>query len=90
MKLSLALDVLASVAWASAEDLLFLQNRQGNEYSNAIAAGYSAKVVSDDERRTMTTADFASYKAIVIEPPPSLGRHGRHLGSCRLKKDHNT
>lgn len=66
MKLSLALGVLASVAWASAEDLLFLENRQGDEYANAVAAGYSTKVVTDDEWRTLTTADFASYKAIVI------------------------
>jgi hypothetical protein len=61
-------------ASAVAEDLLFVDNFEYDEYVEATTTlGYTVKVVSEDEWATMTTADFAAYKAIVIADPDCSG-----------------
>lgn len=74
MKFS-ALGLLAGLAtFVAAEDLLFVSNFQYSEYSEATTTlGYTAKVVTEDEWRTMTTAEFSSYKAIILSDPSCLG-----------------
>jgi hypothetical protein len=53
-----------------AEDLLFVDNFEYDEYTEATTTlGYSVKVVSEAEWSAMTTADFAAFKAIVIADP---------------------
>jgi hypothetical protein len=68
MRFSTALGLLAGLAsYAIAEDLLFMDTLQFDEYSEATTTlGMTAKVVTDAEWRAMTTADFAAFKAIVI------------------------
>ena len=62
-----SLGLLAGLAaCVVAEDLLFIDSLQDKEYDEAIALGYTAKVVTETEWRAMTTADFAAFKAIVI------------------------
>jgi hypothetical protein len=57
-------------ALAMAEDLLFIDSLEHQEYSEAIGTlGLTAKVVTEAEWRAMTTADFAAFKAIVIADP---------------------
>lgn len=58
------------LAPALAEDLLFIDSLEFQEYNEAITTlGMTAKAVSESEWRAMTTADFAKYKAIVIADP---------------------
>jgi cysteine-rich repeat protein len=65
-----SLGLLAGLAaCVVAEDLLFIDSLQDKEYDEAIALGYTAKVVTETEWRAMTTADFAAFKAIVISDP---------------------
>ncbi|KAE8443225.1 hypothetical protein EG329_002093 [Mollisiaceae sp. DMI_Dod_QoI] len=53
-----------------AEDLLFVDVFEYEEYNEAITTlGMTAKVVTETDWRAMTTADFASYKAIVLADP---------------------
>ncbi|KAJ9148618.1 Peptidoglycan bound protein [Pleurostoma richardsiae] len=60
-------------ALALAEDLLFYGNLTYNEYREATSVlGLSAHIASDAEWRSMTSSDFANYKAIII-PDPSCG-----------------
>ncbi|CZR67440.1 related to glucan 1,4-alpha-glucosidase [Phialocephala subalpina] len=55
---------------ALAEDLLFVDVFEYEEYNEAITTlGMTAKVVTETDWRAMTTADFASYKAIVLADP---------------------
>jgi hypothetical protein len=50
-----------------AEDLLFMNTLQFDEYTEATTKlGMTAKVVTDAEWRAMTTEEFADYKAIII------------------------
>ncbi|KAN0107877.1 hypothetical protein V8E51_007619 [Hyaloscypha variabilis] len=57
-------------ASAAAEDLLFVDTFQYDEYIEATTTlGYTAKVVTEAEWNTMTSADFAAFKAIVIADP---------------------
>ncbi|KAB5526317.1 hypothetical protein GE09DRAFT_1151025 [Coniochaeta sp. 2T2.1] len=66
--------VLASLTkLANAEDLLFYNDMLYNEYKEATTTlGYTAKIASDAEWRSYTTADFAKYKAIIV-PDPNCG-----------------
>src|SRR4051812_32698513 len=70
MKFS-AFGLLASLAAsAAAEDLLFVDQFQYVEYTEAVGPlGYTAKVVTEDEWRAMTTSDFAAFKAIILSDP---------------------
>ncbi|OCK79323.1 hypothetical protein K432DRAFT_426610 [Lepidopterella palustris CBS 459.81] len=52
-----------------AEDLLFIETLQDKEYDEAISMGYTAKVVTEAQWRSMTTSDFAAFKAIIISDP---------------------
>ncbi|KAI9640172.1 hypothetical protein NHQ30_011409 [Ciborinia camelliae] len=63
--------LLASlVATVLAEDLLFVDTFEFKEFAQATSAlGFTTKVVSEAEWKTMTTADFAAFKAIVISDP---------------------
>jgi len=55
-----------------AQDLLFLKGFQYKEYDEAVALGYSTKLVTPAEWSALTTADFAKFKAIVV-PDPRCG-----------------
>ncbi|KAI9856610.1 MAG: hypothetical protein M1813_008870 [Trichoglossum hirsutum] len=68
MRFSATLGLLAGLAsYAVAEDLLFVDTLQFEEYNEATTTlGLTAKVVTEAEWRGMTTADFAAFKAIVI------------------------
>jgi hypothetical protein len=70
MKFS-TLGLMAGVAASAvAEDLLFVDTFQYDEYVEATnILGYTAKVVTVAEWSGMTTADFAAFKAIVIADP---------------------
>lgn len=50
----------------AAEDLLFKDTLVGLEQAEAESLGFTTKVVDDATWRSMTTAQFASYKAIII------------------------
>ena len=67
MKFS-AFSLMAAVlaAKAAAEDLLFTNSASSVEYTTAVRLGYSVKIVSATEWRSMSTADFAQYKAVVF------------------------
>ncbi|KAI9761056.1 MAG: hypothetical protein M1840_002041 [Geoglossum simile] len=67
MRFSAAL-ALAGLAYrAVAEDLLFIDTLQFEEYNEATGKlGMTAKVVTDAEWRAMSTSDFAKFKAIII------------------------
>ncbi|KAF2188621.1 hypothetical protein K469DRAFT_565724 [Zopfia rhizophila CBS 207.26] len=52
-----------------AQDLLFLENLDYKEYDEAVALGFSTKTVTEAEWASMTTEDFAKFKAIVIPDP---------------------
>jgi hypothetical protein len=74
MKFS-AFGLLATLAASVvAEDVLFVDQFQYVEYSEAIGTlGLTAKVVTEDEWRAMTTADFTAFKAIVLADPDCGG-----------------
>lgn len=62
--------VASMVASILAEDLLFVDVFEFQEYNEAITTlGMTTKVVTETEWRAMTTTDFASYKAIVLADP---------------------
>lgn len=77
MKFS-AVGLLATLtASVVAEDVLFVDQFEFIEYSEAIGTlGFTAKVVTEDEWRTMTTADFAAFKSIVLADPECGGDTG--------------
>jgi hypothetical protein len=56
----------AIISSTLAEDLLFLDTLIGREQGNAIDLGFTTKVVTEAQFRALTTADFASYKAIIF------------------------
>lgn len=57
-------------ASAVAEDLLFVDMFEYDEYTEATTTlGYTVKAVTEAEWATMSTADFAAFKAIVIADP---------------------
>ncbi|EPE32464.1 hypothetical protein GLAREA_07597 [Glarea lozoyensis ATCC 20868] len=56
----------AIVSSALAEDLLFLDSLVGREQGNAVDLGFTTKVVTEAQFRALTTADFASFKAIIF------------------------
>jgi hypothetical protein len=57
-------------ASAIAEDVLFVDNFEYEEYAEATGTlGLTAKVVTEEEWRGMKTADFAAFKAIVLADP---------------------
>ncbi|KAG9233603.1 putative Pappalysin-2 [Amylocarpus encephaloides] len=56
----------ATITSVLAEDLLFASNLQGLEEGLAQKLGYTTKIVTETEWKAMTTADFASYKAIIL------------------------
>ena len=65
--LSLLAGLAASVA---AEDVLFVDTFEYEEYKEATTTlGLTAKVVTEAEWQTMSTSDFAKYKAIVLADP---------------------
>jgi hypothetical protein len=67
MRLLSLLPVLAGLLpVVLAEDLLFLDTLLGEEYNQALALGFTIKTVNEATWRAMTTAEFASYKAIVF------------------------
>jgi hypothetical protein len=57
-------------ATAIAEDVLFVDTFEFEEFSEATTVlGLTAKVVTEDEWRAMSTAEFAAFKAIVLADP---------------------
>ncbi|KAF2264060.1 hypothetical protein CC78DRAFT_253952 [Lojkania enalia] len=76
MKLSTFGLLAGFAASAVAQDLLFLEGLDYNEYDEAVALGFSTQTVTEEEWAAMTTADFAKFKAIVI-PDPSCGSVSR-------------
>lgn len=63
------LSLAAITALASsviAEDLLFVDTLVGLEQDEATTLKFTSKVVTEAQWRTMTTSDFAKFKAIVI------------------------
>jgi hypothetical protein len=70
MKFS-SLGLMAGLAASAvAEDLLFVDQFEYDEYTEATTTlGYTVKVVTEAEWSTMTTSDFAAFKAIVIADP---------------------
>lgn len=50
----------------SVPDLLFISTLQGLEISEASSLGYTTQTVTETEWRSMTTQQFAQYKAIII------------------------
>lgn len=65
MKLSF-LAAATAFTTALAADLLFVSTLQGLEISEAASLGYSTQTVTEAEWRSMTTQQFAAYKAIII------------------------
>ncbi|KAF7909357.1 uncharacterized protein EAF01_003075 [Botrytis porri] len=63
--------LLASLtASVLAEDLLFVDTFEFKEFAEATSVlGYTTKVVSEAQWKTMTTSEFAAFKAIVIADP---------------------
>lgn len=57
---------------ALAQDLLFLEGLDYEEYDEAVALGFTTKTVTEAEWAAMTTEDFAKFKAIVV-PDPNCG-----------------
>lgn len=54
-------------ASALAEDLLFMETLQGQEYIEATTTlGFTVKVITDAQWRAMGTTDFAAFKAIIL------------------------
>jgi|SRR5579862_5143902 len=67
MRFSAALALAGLAYHVVAEDLLFMDTLQDDEYQEATTRlGLTAKVVTDAEWRAMSTADFAQFKAIII------------------------
>ncbi|TGO32632.1 hypothetical protein BHYA_0300g00050 [Botrytis hyacinthi] len=70
MKLSTGGLLASLTASVLAEDLLFVDKFEFKEFAEATSVlGYTTKVVSEAEWKTMTTAEFAAFKAIVIADP---------------------
>jgi hypothetical protein len=70
MKLSTFGLMAGLAASAVAEDLLFVDTFEYDEYTEATTTlGYTVKVVTEAEWATMSAADFAAFKAIVIADP---------------------
>ncbi|KAF2877573.1 hypothetical protein BDV95DRAFT_480741 [Massariosphaeria phaeospora] len=61
--------VAGLIATTLAQDLLFLEGLDYQEYEEAVAMGYSTQTVTEEEWAAMTTEDFAKYKAIVVPDP---------------------
>lgn len=59
-----ALTALASAV--TAEDLLFINTLVGSENTRAKSLGYTTKVITEAQWRTLKTSDFAAYKAIIL------------------------
>ncbi|KAJ2902102.1 hypothetical protein MKZ38_001011 [Zalerion maritima] len=65
-----AMAAAALSGYAAAEDLLFIEDLEYAEYTEATETlGMTAKVVSSDTFLSMTTEEFAAYKAIIISDP---------------------
>ncbi|KAF7922065.1 uncharacterized protein EAE98_008276 [Botrytis deweyae] len=70
MKLSTGGLLASLTASVLAEDLLFVDKFEFKEFAEATSVlGYTTKVVSEAQWKTMTTAEFAAFKAIVIADP---------------------
>lgn len=66
--LTAAAATLIGSVWA--EDLLFVDTLKYTEYQEATTTlGMTAKVVTIDEWKAMTTTDFTKFKAIIISDP---------------------
>jgi len=72
MRLSRIASLAGLAASALAEDLLFLEGFQYKEYDEAVALGYTTKLVTLAEWAAMTTEDFSKFKAIIL-PDPDCG-----------------
>lgn len=65
-KTSILAGLAASVA---AQDLLFVDTFEFQEFTDATASGFTTKVVTEAEYRNMTTSDFSKFKAIIMSDP---------------------
>jgi hypothetical protein len=65
---TIAIGFLAGLAASAlAEDLLFIETLQGQEYIEATTTlGFTAKVVTEAQWQAMGTNDFAAFKAIIL------------------------
>jgi hypothetical protein len=63
--LSLA-TITALASSVIAEDLLFVDTLVGEEQTEATSLKFTSKVVTEAQWKTMTTSDFAKFKAIII------------------------
>lgn len=70
MKFSTSGLLVSLAASVLAEDLLFVDKFEYKEFVEATSVlGYTTKVVSEAQWKTMRTAEFAAFKAIVIADP---------------------
>ncbi|RAL58647.1 hypothetical protein DID88_003011 [Monilinia fructigena] len=70
MKFSTGCLLASFAASVFAEDLLFVDTFEFKEFAEATSAlGFTTKVVSEAQWKTMTAAEFAAFKAIVIADP---------------------
>jgi cysteine-rich repeat protein len=66
LKSFLAAATAFATALAATPDLLFVDTLQGLEISEATTLGFTTQTVTEAEWKSMTTQQFAQYKAIII------------------------
>jgi hypothetical protein len=64
-----ALCASALAGTALAQDLLFIQGFTGLEEGLARGLGYTTRIVTEAEFSALTTAQIASYKAMIVGDP---------------------
>jgi len=70
MDFLLEISVVALASLVLAEDLLFIESLQVQEYVQATTIlRYTVKVITEAEWTSMTMVDFAAFKAIIVADP---------------------
>ena len=67
MRFSILAATAATLTVAMAEDLLFCEPMTGLSVSEAQSLGFTTKVVDVTTWNSMTTSDFAAFKALIID-----------------------
>ena len=67
MRFSFLAAAAATLTVAMAEDLLFCDPMTGESVSEAQSLGFTTKIVNAATWNSMTTADFAAFKALIID-----------------------
>jgi hypothetical protein len=58
--------ITALISSIAAEDLLFVDTLVGDENTQAKTLGFTTKVITEAQWRTLKTSDFTAYKAIIL------------------------